>query len=58
VTLAFVIGGVIMILGGVVEALLGIDAERKSLEQVAAPITAVRARARHREPAAAGARAQ
>jgi len=58
VTLAFVIGGVIMILGGVVEALLGVDAERKSLEQVAAPITAVRARARHREPAAAGARAQ
>jgi hypothetical protein len=47
-----------MILGGVVEALLGVDAERKSLEQVAAPINAVRTRVGRREPAAAGARAQ
>jgi MFS family permease len=44
VTIAFVIGGVIMAIGGVVEILLGVDAEGRSLEDVARPITAVRAR--------------
>ncbi len=42
VTIAFVIGGVIMAIGGVVEILLGVEAEGKSLESVAAPINAVR----------------
>jgi MFS family permease len=54
VTAAFVIGGVMMAVGGVVEILLGVSAERKPLEAVARPITAVRtARARRREPAMA-----
>jgi MFS family permease len=44
VTLAFVIGGVIMAIGGVVEILLGVEAARKPLEVVARPINAVRAR--------------
>jgi MFS family permease len=42
VTVAFVIGGVIMAIGGVVEILLGVNAERQSLEAVARPINAVR----------------
>jgi MFS family permease len=44
VTLAFVIGGVVMAIGGVVEILLGVEAARKPLEAVAKPLTAVRAR--------------
>jgi MFS family permease len=53
VTLAFVIGGVIMAVGGVVEILLGVAAEQRSLEEVARPVTAVdRPTGR---PAAAGA---
>jgi MFS family permease len=58
VTLAFVIGGVIMAVGGVVEILLGVDAEGKSLEDVARPLTAVRERAGAGQPAAVGARAR
>ena len=46
VTFAFVIGGVIMAIGGLVEILLGVAAERRSLEAVARPINAVGARAR------------
>src|SRR5690348_16376600 len=52
VTLAFVIGGVIMAIGGVVEILLGVEAARKPLEAVARPLTAVRRRG---EAAPAGA---
>ncbi|MFI7601974.1 MFS transporter [Actinoplanes sp. NPDC049681] len=44
--LAFVIGAVLMIAAGLVEAVLGIKAERQSLEQLATPLTAA-------EPAAA-----
>jgi MFS family permease len=51
VTIAFVIGGVIMAIGGVIEILLGVEAARKPLEAIARPLNAVR-RAR---PAAAGA---
>jgi MFS family permease len=59
VTIAFAIGGVIMAIGGVVEILLGVNAERKSLEAVARPINALRGRAGGRvaagpEPAGAG----
>jgi MFS family permease len=53
VTLAFVIGGVIMAIGGIIEILLGVAAERKSLEAVARPMTAV---GRGTEAAAARAR--
>jgi MFS family permease len=53
VTIAFVIGGVIMAIGGLVEILLGVEAAGKSLEAVARPINAVRGR---REPAMAAAR--
>jgi len=42
VTLAFVIGGVIMAVGGIVEILLGVAAEQRSLEAVARPLNAVR----------------
>ncbi|MGD1065186.1 MAG: MFS transporter [Vulcanimicrobiaceae bacterium] len=38
--LAWAIGGALMILGGVVELALGVDAERASLEDIAAPLTA------------------
>jgi MFS family permease len=41
VTLAFVIGGVIMAVGGIVEILLGVAAEQRSLESVARPLNAV-----------------
>src|SRR6185437_15653778 len=56
VTIAFVIGGVIMAIGGIVEILLGVDAEGKSLESVARPINAVRRGVQR--PAAATARAR
>jgi hypothetical protein len=46
----YVVGGAIMILGGIVELLIGIKAEGKSLEDVTEPITSVSA-----EAAAAGA---
>ena len=54
VTLAFVIGGVIMAIGGVVEIMLGVEAAGKSLEAVAKPLNAVSSR----RPAAAAARAR
>jgi MFS family permease len=41
VTFAFVIGGVVMAIGGIVEILLGVAAERRSLEAIARPINAV-----------------
>jgi MFS family permease len=40
-TIGYIIGGVIMILGGLVEVFLGINAEGKSLEDVARPLSAV-----------------
>jgi MFS family permease len=40
---AYILGAAIMIIGGVVAAVLGIDAERKSLEDVAIPLSVVRA---------------
>ncbi|HEX2317514.1 MAG TPA: MFS transporter [Streptosporangiaceae bacterium] len=41
--IGYAIGGGAMIVGGVVELLLGVPAERKELEQVARPLTAVTA---------------
>jgi MFS family permease len=38
-TIGYLIGGGVMIIGGLVEVFLGIDAEGKSLEQVARPLT-------------------
>ena len=38
---AYLIGAAVMVIGGVVEILLGVAAERKSLEDVAHPISAV-----------------
>ncbi|HZW52525.1 MAG TPA: hypothetical protein VFF00_00760, partial [Candidatus Elarobacter sp.] len=38
--LAWGIGAALMIAGGLVEIALGVDAERKSLEEIAAPLTA------------------
>jgi MFS family permease len=40
-TIGYLIGGGVMIIGGLVEVFLGIDAEGKSLEQVARPLTEV-----------------
>jgi MFS family permease len=40
-TIGYLIGGGIMIIGGLVEVFLGIDAEGRPLEQVARPLTAV-----------------
>jgi MFS family permease len=37
--LAFSIGAIVMIIGGVVESILGIRAERRSLEDIARPLT-------------------
>jgi MFS family permease len=39
--IGYLVGGGIMIIGGVVEALVGIDAEGKSLEAIAPPLTEV-----------------
>jgi MFS family permease len=44
--LAFTIGAIVMILGGIVEAFLGVRAERKSLEDIARPLSAEDAPAR------------
>jgi MFS family permease len=40
---AYILGAVIMIIGGIVAAVLGVAAERKSLEDVATPLSVVRA---------------
>jgi hypothetical protein len=40
-TVGYLIGGGVMIIGGLVEVFLGIDAEGEPLEQVARPLTAV-----------------
>jgi hypothetical protein len=37
--IGYLVGGGIMILGGVIEAVIGINAEGKSLEAVAPPLT-------------------
>jgi MFS family permease len=52
VTVAFVIGGAIMCIGGIVEIFLGVEAARKPLEAVAKPINAVRGRMSERRKAA------
>lgn len=38
--LGYAIGGIVMVLGGIVEAIIGVDAEQKSLESIARPLTA------------------
>ena len=40
--IGYLIGGGVMIIGGLVEVVLGIAAEGKSLEEVARPLSAVR----------------
>ncbi|MBF4162792.1 MFS transporter [Nocardioides acrostichi] len=40
ISIGYVIGGVLMIAGGIVEAFLGVDAEGQSLESIAKPLTA------------------
>jgi MFS family permease len=42
--IGYLLGAGVMVLGGVIEVVLGISAEGKSLEDVAAPLSAVRAR--------------
>ena len=43
--IGYLIGAAVMIIGGVVDVFLGVDAEGKSLEEVTAPLSAVPARA-------------
>ena len=38
--LGYAIGGIVMVLGGIVEAVIGVDAEQRSLESIARPLTA------------------
>jgi MFS family permease len=40
VALGFVIGAIVMILAGLVEVILGVNAEQRSLEEIASPLTA------------------
>jgi MFS family permease len=40
-TFGFILGGVLMIVGAIVELVLGVNAERKALEDVAPPLTAL-----------------
>jgi hypothetical protein len=44
--IGYLIGAAVMIVGGIVEIFLGVDAEGKSLENVAAPLSAVTTRPR------------
>jgi MFS family permease len=44
--IGYLIGAAVMVVGGVVEVFLGVDAEGKSLEHVAAPLSAVTTRPR------------
>lgn len=44
--IGYLIGAAVMIIGGVVEWILGVDAEGKSLEDVAVPLSAVTTRPR------------
>jgi MFS family permease len=48
----YVIGAVIMLLGGIVALKFGIDSERKSLEEIADPLSAARNRQQSSPPAA------
>jgi MFS family permease len=51
--IAYLVGGGVMIVGGLVEAFIGVPAERQSLESIATPMSAV---GRSGGPLAAGAR--
>ncbi|HTA36087.1 MAG TPA: hypothetical protein VK761_05175, partial [Solirubrobacteraceae bacterium] len=47
VFLALGLGAVMMIIGGVAELLFGVNAERRSLESIATPLTAAPSPTRH-----------
>ena len=54
----YIVGAVLIIGAGLIAVLLAVNAEQRSLEDIARPLTAVRARlSGDREPAAVGARA-
>jgi hypothetical protein len=55
VFLAMAIGAVLMILGGLAEIAFGVKAERRSLEAIAKPLTAVQSAARRSASTAPGA---
>jgi len=52
----YVLGAVLMIGGGLIAILLAVNAERRSLEDIAKPLTAVRAKARRGGPTPASPR--
>jgi MFS family permease len=54
VALAFAVGAVLMIAGGIVAIFFGVDAERKSLENIAKPLTAEDAAEDESESSASG----
>lgn len=45
IALGYYIGAALMVIGGVVEIVLGVQAENQSLEDIATPLTAVEAEA-------------
>jgi MFS family permease len=51
----YVIGGAVMIIGGVIAWFFGVDAERKSLEDIADPLSVVKRPDEGISPAASGA---
>ncbi|MDX6221534.1 MAG: hypothetical protein QOD91_588, partial [Frankiales bacterium] len=42
--IGYLVGAAVMIAGGLVAAVLGVDAEGRSLEDIAAPLSAVKSR--------------
>jgi hydrogenase/urease accessory protein HupE len=58
VNYGYILGACLMIFAGVVAAFLAVPAERKSLEDIAKPYTAVRDRLAARRPASVPARAR
>ncbi|MEV8515337.1 MFS transporter [Dactylosporangium sp. NPDC051484] len=52
--IGYLVGAAVMIIGGVVEIVLGVDAEGRSLEHVATPLSAVTTRPRATRPRATG----
>ncbi|HEY2703020.1 MAG TPA: MFS transporter [Candidatus Dormibacteraeota bacterium] len=55
VFIGYCLGAGLMVLGGLVEAIWGVDAERRSLESIAAPLSAVRRRLHEASSGAAAA---
>jgi hypothetical protein len=51
VFIAYLIGAAVMIIGGAVEIAIGVDAEQRSLEDIASPLSSVGSSGSHPEAA-------